>query len=261
MKELLRLQGAFQRHLLRPAGTTLRAVLSTGRAGAARRLAVYAEACRARLTGVLRSDFPALQGVLGQDAFDLMARDYILAHPSQSANLRWYGQHLAGFLARASRWRRRPVLAELARFEWALGLAFDAADAPLIAADDMRRIPPAAWPDMRLQLHPSVQLLGLRSNAPKLWRAVDAGETAPRPRGRNRTRTWLVWRKGFEPFYRVLPPAEAWALAAAARGADFASLVQGLCRFVGSKRAALAGAQFLRNWLEEGLVSAIDVDR
>lgn len=239
----------------------LRAVLSTERASASRRLAVYAQAYRARLIGVLRSDYPALQGVLGQDEFDRMAQDYIRARPSQTPNLRWYGQHLAGYLSRASRWRRRPVLAELARFEWALGLAFDAADAPLIAAEDMGRVPPAAWPDMRLQLHPSVQLLGLRSNAPKLWRAVDAGATLPRPLRRSRTRTWLVWRKGYEPFYRALLPAEAWALAAAARGADFASLVHGLCRFVGSKRAAQAGAQFLRNWLDEGLVSAIDADR
>lgn len=254
MKELTALQRAFQRHVQQPGRTMQRAVLSTARAGAVRRLAVYAEAYRARLIGVLRSDFPALQSVVGQGGFDRMAQDYIRAHPSRTPNLRWYGQDLAGYLSRSPNWRRRPVLAELARFEWALGLAFDAADAPLTTAEDVHRVPATAWPGMRLQMHPSVRLLALFGNAPQIWRAVDASETVPAPTKYGEARTWLVWRKGHEPFYRKLPPAEAWALASVARGRNFSTLVSGLRRFVAAERAAQTGAQFLRNWLSEEMI-------
>ncbi len=257
MSDLAALQRAFQRHVDRPRRTMERAVVATPRAGAARRLGVYADAYRSRLVDALGNDYPALARLLGERGFDRMMREFIAAQPSRHPNLRWYGGELARFLARAQRGRRRPLLAELARFEWALGLAFDAADAPLATADDVARLPAADWPEMRLRLHPSVQLLGLRSNAPQAWRAATGGRKPPPARLRSQPARWVVWRKEFEPFYRELPAAEAWALGAAARGREFAALIGGLRRFAGTAGAPQAGAQLLRNWLSEGLISGI----
>lgn len=252
------MQRAFQRHVCLPGTGMEGAVLATPRANAARRLGVYADAYRARLIEALGNDFPALQGLLGMDGFDRMAREFIAAHPSRQPNLRWYGGELARFLSRTPRWRRRPLLSELAQFEWALGLAFDALEAPPATADEFGRVRPADWPAMRLRLDPSVQLLSLRSGAPLVWRAVTAGDRRVRPTMRCRPVGWLVWRKDYEPHYRVLAPEEAWALGAAARGRDFASLTAGLRRFVGAAHAAQTAAQLLRNWLAEGLLSSIE---
>ena len=238
-----------------------RAVLTTPRASAARRLGVYADAYRLRLVEALGKDYPALRGLLGEIGFSRMMREFVAAQPSRHRNLRWYGGELAKFLSRSLRWRRRPLLAELAQFEWALGLAFDAADVPAVTAEEIARFPAADWPGMRLRLDPSVRLLWLRSNAPHVWRAASAGRKPPAAAMRRRPLGWLVWRKGHEPFYRALPPEEAWALDAAARGRDFASLASGLRRFVGAERAAHTGAQLLRNWLREGLVSGIELRR
>ncbi len=257
MNDLETLQRTFARHVRHPGRGMRDAVLTGKGASVTRRLSVYSDGYRARLVEVLRADYPALVGVLGGAGFARMACDFIHAHPSGHPNLRWYGAGLGGYLRRSSRWRRRPVLAELACFEWALGLAFDAADERQVTADDAGRVPPAAWAGMCLRLHPSVQLLRLRSNAPKLWKADDAGEVLPGVSMRKRTSGWLVWRKGHEPFFRPLPPGEAWALEAVARGRDFAALVGGLRRFVGTQSAAQAGAQFLRNWLDEGLIGAL----
>lgn len=258
MSRLAELQRDFQRHVHRPGPAMARVVASGPRAGAARRLGVYAEAYRLRLVEALGNDYPALRTVLGEAAFDDAMRAFIAAHPSRHPNLRWYGGEMAGFLARAPRWRRRPLLVELARFEWALGLAFDAADAPLASAEDVARVPPGDWPGLRLRLQPSVHMLALRSNAPQVWRtAVDGGKSSPALRRRGRT-AWLVWRKGHEPFYRAVAPAEAWALGAAARGRNFATIAGGLRRHAGAKGAALAAAQFLHNWLAEGLVAGIE---
>lgn len=258
MIELAALQRAFQRHVHRPGDAMARRVAAGPCAGAARRLGVYADAYRLRLVEALGNDYPALRAVLGEARFDQAMREFIAAHPSRHTNLRWYGGDLARFLARAPRWRRRPLLAELARFEWALGLAFDAADAPLASAEDAARVPPAEWPRMQLRLQPSVQLLALRSNAPQVWRSAIGGGKAPAAKRRRSRTAWLVWRKGHEPFYRALAPAEARALGAAARGCDFASIAGGLRRHVGAKAAAQAAAQFLRNWLAEGLVAGIE---
>lgn len=261
MKDLASLQRAFQRHVYQPGHTMARDVVSTPRAGAARRLGVYADAYRSRLAEALASDYPALQGLLGEKRFDAMMREFVAGHPSRHANLRWYGADLARFLSHEPRWQARPLLAELARFEWALGLAFDAADARPATAEEVARRAPADWPAMRLRLVPSVRQLRLLSNAPDVWRAVSAGRRPPSARMRPEPLGWLIWRKSHEPFYRALPPEEAWALGALARGRDFESLVRGLRRFVGAGRAAQSSAQFLRNWLAEELICGVDPAR
>jgi len=261
MRDLASLQRAFQRHVDRPGRAMQRAVLSTPRANAARRLGVYADAYRSRLVEALGNDYPALQGLLGESGFARMMREFIAAHPSRHPNLRWYGGELADFLARSARWRRRPLLAELARFEWALGLAFDAADAPAVTVEAVSRVPASAWPAMRLRLHPSVRQIRLRTNAPRIWRAASKGHKPPATAAQNRPAPWLVWRKGLTPCYRPLPDDEARALELAARGRNFAALSVALRRFVGEERAALLCAQLLRSWLNEGLVCGIEFKR
>ena len=258
MKDLAGLQRAFQRHVYRPAHAMEQDVLSTLRASAARRLSIYANAYRSRLVEALGNDYPAMRELLGEDDFDKLMLEFISAHPSRVANLRWYGGELARFLARAPRWRRKPLFAELAAFEWALGLAFDATDLPLLDAEGVARIPAADWPDMRFRLHPSVRRLDLRSNAPQLWQRLRGRGKKSQAKRQRGPAAWLVWRKGHTPFYRVLAKDEAWALRAIERGWNFGALCAGLRRFVGDERAAQRGAQLLRNWLGEGLLRAFE---
>ena len=258
MKQLAALQRAFQRHVYLPARAMEHDVLGTPRANAARRLSIYAGGYRSRLVEALGSDYPALQALLGEDGFDGLMREFIAAHPSRFANLRWYGGELARFLALTPRWRRRPLLAELAAFEWALGLAFDAADAPLLDADDIARVPAQDWPEMRFGLHPSAQRLELRSNTPQVWQSllVRKKKRTPQARLRRIPVAWLIWRKDHTPFYRALAEDEAWALRAVERGRNFGTLCAGLRRFAGDTQAAQRGAQLLRNWITEELICA-----
>ena len=261
MKELAALQRAFQRHVYRPARAMEQAVLATSRASAARRLSIYADGYHSRLVGALANDYPALQALLGEDNFNTLMREFVAAHPSRFANLRWYGGGLARFLARSPRWRMRPLLRELAAFEWALGLAFDAENAPWLEVEQVARIPAEDWPDMRFALHPSAQRVDLRSNAPRIWQWAEDGGPKPKTRLLHAPAAWLIWRKGQTPFYRVLATDEAWALAAIGRGRSFGTVCNGLRKFVGDAGAARRGAQLLRNWITEELLCAADPAR
>ena len=261
MTQLAALQRAFQRHVHRPSRAMEHQVLAAPRASAARRLSIYADGYRSRLVEALGNDYPALRALLGGDGFGRMMHDFIAAQPSRYANLRWYGGGLARFLARSPRWRKLPQLPELAEFEWALGLAFDAADAPLMAASALAQVPALSWPALTFRLHPSVQRLALRGNAPRMWRGLCGTARRVPPAFRRSPVTWLVWRKEFEPFYRALAADEAWALAAVARGRDFGAICNGLRRFAGDAGAAQRGAQLLRNWLAEGLICGFETNR
>lgn len=241
-----------------------RRLTGSPRAGLETMLGVYRHAYAARLVEALATDFPKLRALAGATAFETLARAYIARHPSRSPSLRWLGGRLAAFLAETPPYAATPALAEMAAFEWALAHAFDAADAPAAAAAALSALPPAAWPGLRLQLHPSALRLDLATPVPALWRRIEDGpppdrpETALAPPAPCGTAVpWLVWRDGLTVKFRPLETDEAAALAAVEAGADFAALCEAVAAAGDPEQAALRAAAILRGWLESGLIVGI----
>jgi hypothetical protein len=212
------------------------------------RLAIYHHAYRARLREALGEAHDKTWSYLGDDFFAELADAYLQAHPSSFRNLRWYGAGFAEHLARAL--PDHPCVAELARLEWALGLAFDAADTPAVAAADVAGLAPQQWDDVVFQLHPSVRLLTLEWNTVALWQALGSGDEPPEAAARA-PQDWLVWRHAGQPHFRSLDAGEALALRRIGRGDNFGAV----CAAVGAARlAALAGQ--LQTWLAQQVLSA-----
>lgn len=220
-----------------------------------RRLRVYYDAYRLRLVEALSSDYEALHAVLGQDGFREAALAYVEAHPSVFRNVRWYGAALPNFLRRAAPWLRQPWLAELARFEWTLTLAFDAPDAPHAVFSDLAALPAEAWGALTFDFHPSVHLVSLRSNAPAMRTAIDAGASLPPVEMRDEPIDWLVWRKDLVTRFRSLSRPESWALQSARQGNAFPTLCEGLCEFVSQSEAPALAASWLRAWVDDQLIA------
>jgi hypothetical protein len=262
MTSLQALQRDIQRYVMWPdaprAVGGLRHIVDAGRISAPQRLGLYAVGYQLRLIEALQTDYPVLLALVGEARFDALARSYIAAHPSRHPNLRWYGGGFAAHLRQHA--ARRPVLAEVAQFEWAVGLAFDAADAPVITLDDMARVSPELWPGLCFTLHPAVQRFALQCNASAIWAAHSDDVAPPRARKASAPQAWAVWRREQTPRYRQLPGDEAWALAAVARGRNFAQLCAGLCRWVPQDQAPMRAATLLKTWVAEGMISAIVSD-
>ena len=183
MSALLRLENDFKDCVLGNRLDMRGQVVGDARADAEERIHVYVEGYRLRLLEVLQDNFPGLRGLLGDNQFDALGRAYIEAHPSTHASVRWFSRQLAGFLRSTAPYSGHPVLAELAAFEWAQGLAFDAADAPVLDVQALATLPPESWGRVRFGFHASLQRLDLDWNAPKIWQAVDAEEDVPEPAG------------------------------------------------------------------------------
>jgi len=214
------------------------------------RLGIYRDAYRLRLTEILAADYKALRSHLGEEPFEALARAYLDAHPSTFRNVRWFGGQLAEFLRHMPPFAAQPVLAELAQFEWSLGLAFDAPDASAVAFEEMAAVPAQAWPELRFTTHPALQLIALRTNAVAIWKAIDqpggcAAAISETPV------TWAIWRKQHAPFFRSLAADEAWALQALHAGATFGEICAGLCNWIDEAQAAGRAATLLRGWIEE----------
>jgi hypothetical protein len=250
------LQGDFQRYLLTLGGNMEQEIVSDA-LDARTRLQIYADAYRLRLLEALETDFVALRAVLGDEAFDRLGRAYIDAYPSQHYSIRYFGRHLSRFLADIAPYRERPVLAEIALFEWAMTDAFDAPDAGSATIADMARVPPQAWPELRFELHPSLQRIELQWNAPAIWNAVDQDDAFPDPERADYPIGWMVWRQGLQIYFRSLAVDQAWMLDRLRAGATFAEVCEGLTEWIDAQYVAAHAAGLLKQWIEDGLISAI----
>ena len=257
MKRLRQLQENFQSYLIRPDNSMDGYVSSSKRVAARVRLTIYADAYRLRLLEALDTDFPGLHSLAGDEEFDRLGRAYIDAHPSAHFSLRWYGHHLTDFLRTTAPWCDHPVLAEMAAFEWAMSLAFDAADDGTVTLEDMAAVAPHAWGDMTLQPHASVHRVDLQWNVPLFWKAVEADAELEAPQAGAHPIGWVIWRQGLNTHYRSLPVDEAWALDGLMAGHNFAALCEGLCEWVDPDQAPAHAAGLLKRWVQDGMVRAI----
>jgi hypothetical protein len=221
------------------------------------RLQIYHEAYRLRLIDALGNDYPALKKLLGEDEFVSLAKIFISKYPSNHPSLRWFGEKLSVFLRSNLRWQGQAYIAELAEFEWAQAMAFDAADEKISTLHDVQMLPPESWMTMQLVLHPSLQLLNCVSNAPLQWQSLIKDETAIEHVIYPEAQTWLIWRENLQVVYRPLKTSEAWALRAFLTKHNFADVCGGLCEWFAEEKVPLQTAQYLQQWLQSELIIKI----
>ncbi|MDM4768176.1 DNA-binding domain-containing protein [Pelomonas sp. SE-A7] len=224
------------------------------------RLDVYANAYRARLTEALRDNHEVLYRAMGDQAFDTLAQAYVDAHPSPYRSIRWFGDQLAGFMAGAYvEQLPHASLVDLARMDWALRGAFDAADSTPLQAADLAGLAAEQWPALRLSLQPGSQLLLLDWVIEPAWTALreaeseqDLPELDEPVEGRH---SLLVWRLGLETRWRTVEPLEAELLLALQQGACFAELCEAAAaREADDPAAAVIAA--LQQWLADELLAS-----
>jgi hypothetical protein len=194
---------------------------------------VYRHAYGARLRGALRQNYPVLARRLNAERFDRLASRYVRGYPSSHFNIRWYGAHLCQLLDGSA--------ADIARLEWAIGLAFDARDATPLDWESVKALPVHEWADLPMALHPSVQVLWLS------WTAEAAWNEGGRPR--RRPHAVFVWRESLKSFWRSVSDEEARALEALG---DLGTL-QAACERMSDVDMKAMG-RWIATWLSQGLL-------
>ena len=261
MKALAGLQARFQKHLLDGDPGVIADIAGPDDAFRQTRLRIYYSAYRLRLIAALGVDYPALEAFVGESAFEKLAAAYIDACPSTYRNLRWFGEGLARFLRNDPAFSQQPVLAELAGFEWAQGLAFDADDAPQTSFEQIASVPPVDWPGLRFIAHPSLHLVESHWNVIAIWHAHRDQQKMPGPVRREEADTIAVWRRDFKTYFRTLDHDETWLWRAFAGGAGFGDACSDFAATTGmaDADAAQRAAGLLRGWVDEGWIQGYAV--
>jgi hypothetical protein len=215
----------------------------------ASRLRVYAEAYMIRLREVLAQDFPTVAVILGNEKFDVLARDYARAFPSRHPSVRHFGRSMAEFLN--CRFDLPPYMAALAQLEWALIEVFDAPDCRPINICDLQDIDANDWPALKFAPIPALRMFQSNWPVPQLWKTPDAA-ILPAPT------SIRVWRApNYQVFHAPIESREYDALDSLIKGKSFAEICDAYGDLGPDEAARESTATFAR-WLADGIVAAVD---
>ena len=209
-------------------------------------------------------NYTVLSRALGDEGFDALAQAYVTARPSRHPSIRWFGHELAGFMAEAGEdLVPHAGLVDIARMDWALRSAFDAAAAPPLEPAALAALSPDDWAGLVLHLQAGVQRVALAHAIEPAWRVLrewepESGADQPElPEPVPHAHELLAWRQGLETRWRSLEPLEAALLDAVAAGQPFAQLCERAAAELGDAEAAApAVVAALQQWLGDGLLQS-----
>lgn len=181
-----------------------------------RGLLTYQANAAASAVRSLQTAYPVIAQLLGEDAFEHLARDFWAQHPPTRGDLAQWGSELHAFMTSILALQTEPYLSDVARTEWALHTA-------AITADQVANVTTFALltehdPDaLTLQLAPGTALIHsdypvasilvahLYANLP----ASPSFEEVGQKLRHNVAETALVWRQGLRPVVAICAVGEA----------------------------------------------------
>lgn len=137
------------------------------------RFNVYRNNYLITLRNALRSTFPVIERLVGEEFFAALACAFAECHPPRSPIMARYGGALPGFLEQFAALADFPYLADVARLEYARVQAYHAADA--IGFELASEASASAALDQPARLHPSVCVVASAHPVHSIWHA-QAGE-------------------------------------------------------------------------------------
>lgn len=208
MPALAELQRAFCRALLEGDEAAIAACVEGDGLAPAVRLAVYRNNVMSSLAAVLKDAFPVVCRLVDERFFDYAAHEFIKRHLPERPRLAEYGAAFPDFLAGFPPSQGLAYLPDVARLEWLMHAAADAAEATALEPAALARVPVPETPRLRFRLHPSLGFLASRFPIDRIWRAnrpdADAAETIELDAGGARLE---VGRRGADAVFRTLPAA------------------------------------------------------
>ncbi len=135
------------------------------------RLNVYAEAYFSRIVECLEADFKTTQQIVGDDAFRQLIADYLIEHPSRSANIGEVGRQLPKFILGHPYATEIPYLADVIAFEWAAVESFYSDSAPPFDFTILANFSESDWAEAQIKLQPSLRFYYAQWAIADMWNA------------------------------------------------------------------------------------------
>lgn len=228
MTSLVELQRAFAGAIRGQADELIAAKLRYQQLSPAQVLNIYRHHHQISLRAALGATFKTVQLVIGEEAFTILAKDFLSIHPPAEPCVAEYGASFPEHLAIDTRLRDFAYLADVARLDWAVNCATIARDAPILERDAFAALTAEQFADLRLTAHPSLTLLHSRYPLPEIWRLARSPETRGNVSLSDGQCLLMIWRQNGEPKMAELDEACFRALKRLVDGASLFSVSEDL---------------------------------
>ena len=145
------------------------------------RLRIYRNNMLENFVSSLRSTFPVVARLGGQEYFSAAARRYHGAHPSRSGDLLYVGAGFQEFLATQHAMDGFDYLADVARLEWICQEAICTETRPSLDLHALSAVAAEDYDSLRFIVHPSLRLFLSRYPCLRIWQTHSDGELDPPP--------------------------------------------------------------------------------
>ena len=135
------------------------------------RLNIYRQTIFHSLENALRTSYPVIVKLVGDDFFRFLAQQYIQQYSSVSGDLSRYGDVFFQLLQSLPETAELPYLADVAQLEWYVQLAENSRDTTPFPIETLIAVAPEHYPDLQFFLHPSVNLLSSLYPIADIWQA------------------------------------------------------------------------------------------
>ncbi|MBN9490738.1 MAG: putative DNA-binding domain-containing protein [Alphaproteobacteria bacterium] len=187
---------------------------------AAARLRIHRHQLYESLATALAGTFSTVQQLVGDPFFRSIARAFIAqALPAQPV-LSEYGEGFPAFVDTYELARGLPYLADVARLDWALNLAFNSPIGRRLTAADLSSIPGEQLPSMKVGLAPGTRVIHSTYPLDRIWSASQPNASTAMVDLGGGDAWLLVFRRPDDAGFIVLTEAEAVFVTALAAGAS-----------------------------------------
>lgn len=132
-------------------------------------LQVYRNNIFFSLAKALKTTYPVVHRLVGDEYFSALAKAYIQQEPSTSENLADYGQHFPQFLLSFIPAKSYPYLSEVAQLEWAYHEVFHAEEPCPLDLNKFKTIPETAHFKIKFILAPTCRFFAFTFPVLKIW--------------------------------------------------------------------------------------------
>jgi hypothetical protein len=215
LRSLRDTQAAFAAHLVGDGRADLATAIAGDSRRALQRLQLHRHHAATSISAALAATFPTVEAVVGRKFFASLARDFMAGASLADPVLSLYGEHFPQFVATRQEMHGLPYLADVARLDWALNVAFHSpleprlSAADLVSAADLARLPQDSLPALPLRLPAGSSLIESGYPLDLIWQASQPGASLDRVDLAAGPVCLAIFRRPEDAAFAVLAPGEA----------------------------------------------------
>jgi hypothetical protein len=203
------LQKAFAVYLAGGDGSELARNVCCDSIPAAARLRIHRHHVQQSLVSALAATFPTVQALVGGEFFDAVARAFVAGNLPDQPVLAEYGAAFPDFVRDYGPMQNLPYLADVARLDWALNVAFHSPDSHRLSTTALQHMAPDQLVDLALVLAPGSALVQSIFPIDRIWRACQPDANGSPVDLAEGGASLLVLRGGDDATFVALDAAEA----------------------------------------------------